>query len=244
MPAATQSMGMKTTDVSSAEGAIKYHLVEAEEVSYKNQTSKTLTIRTTKPKRKSKFNWSQLPLEGEDNLGPEKDEGEASVDKKMDNLSNVRTRGGTPQKQQQHRNGLGFRSERQFGGRRQHGDSNGSYYNGVYVPTPDINVTAEWAKSQIEFYFTSDNLVRDIFMRQHMDVDGYVPLAFVGSFQAVYSVHQDYQSLLEVMKHSETIELDEQNEKIRLRKGWEKWVWPNAEGGYGVPRYIKQMHGA
>ncbi|KAF1781465.1 Winged helix-turn-helix DNA-binding domain [Phytophthora cactorum] len=51
-------------------------------------------------------------------------------------------------------------------------------------------------------------------MGTHMDVDGYVPLAFVGSFQAVYSVHQDYESLLEAMKHSETVELDEQNEKI------------------------------
>ncbi|KAF1780137.1 Winged helix-turn-helix DNA-binding domain [Phytophthora cactorum] len=57
-------------------------------------------------------------------------------------------------------------------------------------------VTAQWAKNQIEFYFTSDNL--------------------------------DYESLLEAMKHSETVELDEQNEKIRLREGWQKWVWPNA----------------
>ena len=73
-----------------------------------------------------------------------------------------------------------------------------------------------------------------------MDVDGYVPLAFVGSFQAVYSIHQDYESLFEAMKHSKTIELDEQNEKIRLRTGWEKWVWPNTNGGYGVPRYVKQ----
>ncbi|RLN32374.1 hypothetical protein BBJ28_00024242, partial [Nothophytophthora sp. Chile5] len=126
-----------------------------------------------------------------------------------------------------------------FGGHRPQYDNNGTYYNGVYVPNPDIQVSAQWAKNQIEFYFTSDNLVRDIFMRQHMDVDGFVPLAFVGSFQAVYSVHQDYESLLEVMKHSETVELDEQNEKIRLRDGWQKWVWPNAEGGYGVPRYIK-----
>ena len=90
-----------------------------------------------------------------------------------------------------------------------------------------------------EFYFTCDNLVRDIFLRQHMDVDGYVPLAFVGSFQAVYSVHQDYESLFEAMKHSKTIQLDEQNEKIRLRTDWQKWVWPNTNGGYGVPRYVK-----
>jgi la-related protein 1 len=90
-----------------------------------------------------------------------------------------------------------------------------------------------------EFYFSPDNLVRDIFLRQHMDVDGYVPLAFVGSFQAVYSVHQDYASLLEAVKSSESVELDLENEKVRLRDGWQKWLWPNADGGYGVPRYIK-----
>jgi hypothetical protein len=74
-----------------------------------------------------------------------------------------------------------------------------------------------------------------------MDVEGYVPVAFVGSFHAVYSLHQDYASLLEAMKQSEVIELDEQNEKIRLRNGWEKWLWPNAEGGYGVPKYLKSI---
>lgn len=90
-----------------------------------------------------------------------------------------------------------------------------------------------------EFYFSPDNLVRDIFLRQHMDMDGFVPLAFVGSFQAVYSVHQDYPSLLAAVKDSELVELDEENEKVRLRDGWHKWLWPNADGGYGVPRYIK-----
>lgn len=94
-----------------------------------------------------------------------------------------------------------------------------------------------------EFYFSSDNLVRDIFLRQHMDVDGFVPLAFVGSFQAVYAVHQDYASLLDAMKTSALVELDVVNEKVRLRDGWQKWLWPNADGGYGVPRYIKQADG-
>jgi len=90
-----------------------------------------------------------------------------------------------------------------------------------------------------EFYFTPDNLVRDTYLRQHMDVDGYVPLAFVGSFQAVFAIHQDYASLLSAMKKSLIVELDEKNEKIRPRLDWQKWLWPNAEGSYGVPRYIK-----
>lgn len=72
-----------------------------------------------------------------------------------------------------------------------------------------------------------------------MDVDGFVPLAFVGSFQAVFAAHQDYPSLLAAMAESDVVELDAANEKVRLRDGWQKWLWPNADGGYGVPRYIK-----
>ncbi|KAE8963999.1 hypothetical protein PR003_g26523 [Phytophthora rubi] len=225
-------MGMNATDADAEapEGAVKYRLVEAEEVSDKPQQTQAPasgSARAAKPKRKSKLNWSQFPMEGEEA------ESAGAVLQVDASTSNRGGHGRGPRSG--NANGNGGR----FGGRRQNGDNNGKYYNGVYVPTPDTKVTAQWAKNQIEFYFTSDNLVRDIFLRQHMDVDGFLPLAFVGSFQAVYSVHQDYASLLEAVKHSETLELDEQNEKIRLREGWQKWVWPNAEGSYGVPRYVK-----
>ncbi|RHY35530.1 hypothetical protein DYB32_000024 [Aphanomyces invadans] len=89
-----------------------------------------------------------------------------------------------------------------------------------------------------EFFLSPDNLVRDTFLRQHMDVDGYVPVAFVGSFQSVYSMHQDYPSLLAAMKTSTVLEFDEKNEKVRPAD-WKKWLWPTADGQYGVPRYIK-----
>ncbi|KAL4174380.1 hypothetical protein KRP22_006318 [Phytophthora ramorum] len=216
-------MGMNAQEGEPQEGAVKYHLVEAEEVSDKSHTQTAVGRAAQKPKRKGKLNWSQFPLEGE----------EEEADNAAKTMQ-VEAKG----QQQQTGRGRAPRGGR-VGGRRPHGDSNGTFYNGVYVPTPDVHVTAQWAKNQIEFYFTNDNLVRDIFLRQHMDVDGFVPLAFVGSFQAVYSVHQDYESLLEAMKNSDTMELDEQNEKIRLRQGWQTWVWPNADGGYGVPRYIK-----
>ncbi|DBA01413.1 TPA: hypothetical protein N0F65_007310 [Lagenidium giganteum] len=221
------TMGVNANDAKAAaasngqaDGGVKYHLVEAEEVD-----AQAVDARQPKQKKKGKINWSQFPMEnGADDASRSDDSGS---DYRQRNFRG-RGRGGRY-------GGRGGRGA----GRRSYNDSNGTYYNGVYVPTPDVKITAQWAKAQIEFYFTPDNLVRDIFLRQHMDVDGYVPLAFVGSFQAVYSLHQDYASLLEAMKTSEYIELDEENEKIRLRQGWEQWVWPNAEGGYGVPRYIK-----
>ncbi|CAN0520497.1 unnamed protein product, partial [Ectocarpus sp. 12 AP-2014] len=41
------------------------------------------------------------------------------------------------------------------------------------------------AVRQIEFYFTVENLCRDIFMRSYMDEEGYIPIAFVANFPGV-----------------------------------------------------------
>uniref|UniRef100_K3W5C3 HTH La-type RNA-binding domain-containing protein n=1 Tax=Globisporangium ultimum (strain ATCC 200006 / CBS 805.95 / DAOM BR144) TaxID=431595 RepID=K3W5C3_GLOUD len=221
-------MGVNANDTTAAAPAAKkYHLVEAEEVDQpKTQPRKNGANATAAgAKKKGKVNWTQFPLGSEDGSS-----GSATENDDSSQRNGFRgERGGRF-------NGAGGRGGR---GPRRNYDNNGAYYNGVYVPNTDPKMTAQWAKEQIEFYFSPDNLVRDIFLRQHMDVDGYVPLAFVGSFQAVYSVHQDYASLLEAVKSSESVELDLENEKVRLRDGWQKWLWPNADGGYGVPRYIK-----
>ncbi|CAH0474350.1 unnamed protein product [Peronospora belbahrii] len=234
-PLTTDFMGLNTTNASGSDNTIKYHLVEAEEVNHYKPPIQSLTIRCAKPFRKSKFNWSHYDaMEREETF-------ETNKQFETKNPLHWQRYGKKNPAFHDNRDPLGHntgqRVERR--GRREE-DQHGYFYNGVYIPTPDFKVTAQWAKSQIEFYFTSDNLVRDIFLRQHMDVDGYVPLAFVGSFQAVYSIHQDYPSLFDAMKDSETLELDQANEKIRLRHEWKKWIWPNATGGYGVPRYIKQ----
>lgn len=115
----------------------------------------------------------------------------------------------------------------------------GGYYQGVFVPQMDPKLTAEYAKQQVEYYFTPENLVRDTFLRQQMDLEGYVPVAFLASFQSVYAIHQGYPSLLESLKNSEVVEMDIPNEKIRTRFSWQQWLWPNPNGGYGLPKYIK-----
>lgn len=225
-------MGVNANEVTAAPAVKKYHLVEAEEVDARTAAKSNSAPGSTK--KKGKTNWTQLPLEagGDDSTSSSEAADRSDDGSQRNGFRGGRGRGG---------NGAGGRSFGRGGGRgpRRNYDSNGSYINGVYVPNTDPKTTAQWAKEQIEFYFSPDNLVRDIFLRQHMDVDGFVPLAFVGSFQAVYSVHQDYLSLLEAMKDSELVELDLENEKVRLRDGWQKWLWPNADGGYGVPRYIK-----
>nr|CCA18323.1 conserved hypothetical protein [Albugo laibachii Nc14]CCA18404.1 conserved hypothetical protein [Albugo laibachii Nc14] len=215
--------------------SVKYHLVEAEEVSRPNASNDF--ERSSKQFRKGKANWKQHNTE----LGPSAYYSKEHYSSKHEqrpyrcSRRSNRSRAYNPAYKNQ-RWGM---DDSYYQNEQGEYTPHGIYQNGVFVPNPDVRITAQWAKQQIEFYFSPENLVRDMFLRQHMDVDGFVPLAFVGSFQAVYSLHQDYPSLLEAMQCSEVLEFDQENEKIRLRHGWEKWLWPNPDGSYGVPPYVK-----
>lgn len=243
---------------------VKYHLVEAEEVSSMSSSSMASSASASgmmmmKPvkMKKGKVQWTQLPLtpsvkslDGSTNAhGVKKNYPKGRGGRRWKNYAK-RFHGG------HHANMIGAGAGGAVGQDHPHHQ----YHHETYVhpqqqqehhPQPsasssssaimaaDLHVTAEWAKTQVEYYFSPDNLVRDTYLRRNMDMDGYVPVGFVAGFQAVYNVHQDYASLLEALKRSDVLEMDVEHEKIRTRDGWQKWLWPNAEGGYGVPRYIK-----
>ena len=73
-----------------------------------------------------------------------------------------------------------------------------------------------------------------------MDEAGYVPIAFVCNFPDVLAIGAYYEDIVEGLKNSALFEVDMENETLRLREGWEKWLIPNGQGGFGLPRYIKQ----
>jgi len=113
-----------------------------------------------------------------------------------------------------------------------------------YEETPEEKLyRAEYAIAQIEYYFTVENLCRDTFLKQHFDIDGYVPLAFVCQFQMVAATMADYSLIVELIQKSEFLEYDTNNETIRLRDGWKNWLFPNADGTFGVPKWIKTSSG-
>lgn len=51
---------------------------------------------------------------------------------------------------------------------------------------------------QIEFYFSEDNLVRDTFLRSHMDEDGWVPISVIAKFNRVASLCSDLDKIINV----------------------------------------------
>jgi hypothetical protein len=119
-----------------------------------------------------------------------------------------------------------------------------NFNSGYYVPPPSLEETAEYARNQIEYYFTTENLLRDMFLRAQFDEAGFVPISLLANFRAVYNVHQDYDSLVTSLSSSTVLEVDTKYELVRLRDGWKHWLVPNDAGGFGQPSYAKLIDAA
>lgn len=73
-----------------------------------------------------------------------------------------------------------------------------------------------------------------------MDEAGYVPIAFVCNFPEVLALGAYYEDIVTGLQQSALLEVDLENETLRLKEGWQKWLIPNGKGGFGLPRYIRQ----
>ncbi|KAH3667257.1 hypothetical protein OGAPHI_002906 [Ogataea philodendri] len=81
---------------------------------------------------------------------------------------------------------------------------------------------------QLEYYFSVENLLKDIYLRRHMDSDGYVSVAFIGGFSRVKILSDGNAELIfEALERSELLQVEGSGEssKVRLRNGWEQWVF-------------------
>lgn len=87
-------------------------------------------------------------------------------------------------------------------------------------------------KTQIEYYFSTGNLPKDVFLRENMDSQGFVPLEVIADFKRVKQIsQQNLQYVREACMDSEEIEFvlgDGKTELLRRRDGWEKYVLPEA----------------
>ncbi|WBW73080.1 RNA-binding protein, LARP1 family Slr1 [Schizosaccharomyces osmophilus] len=85
--------------------------------------------------------------------------------------------------------------------------------------------------SQIEYYMSIENLCKDMFLRKHMDDEGYVPIAFLASFNRIKSLTSDINLLLSACEASSVVTLHPSFEtpimaKVRRSETWEPWVLP------------------
>ena len=90
-------------------------------------------------------------------------------------------------------------------------------------------------KSQMEYYFSIDNLCKDMFLRKHMDSQGFVPLSVIADFKRMRSLTQGVNGmelLRNVCTDLKSIEFRAGHDgidRLRRREGWEQWVLPMSQ---------------
>lgn len=81
---------------------------------------------------------------------------------------------------------------------------------------------------QLEYYFSVDNLCKDLFLRKHMDSQGFVELAFIATFKRIKTLTEDFEFLRHVARQLRNVEYitgEDGVDRLRPRE-WEQWVLP------------------
>ncbi|KAL1825014.1 hypothetical protein ACET3Z_011792 [Daucus carota] len=92
-----------------------------------------------------------------------------------------------------------------------------------YPPIPDPQLHVK-IMNQIEYYFSNENLVKDTFLRRNMDEQGWVPIKLIAGFKKVMNLTDNILLILNAVQASTVVEV--QNDRIRKRNEWMKWIMP------------------
>nr|XP_043617341.1 la-related protein 1C-like [Erigeron canadensis] len=94
--------------------------------------------------------------------------------------------------------------------------------------------------SQIDYYFSNENLVKDTYLRKNMDEQGWVPVSLIAGFKKVLFLTDNVQLILDAVRSSTIVEV--QGDKIRRRNDWMKWLMhPAAEySNLSSPRAVEK----
>ncbi|EOA16435.1 hypothetical protein CARUB_v10004587mg [Capsella rubella] len=88
-----------------------------------------------------------------------------------------------------------------------------------HVQDPPLHIKLQ---NQIQYYFSDENLVTDVYLRSFMDENGFVPLRVVAGFKKVAELTDSIQQIVEALQNSPVVEV--QGDLIRKRHNWGKWV--------------------
>ncbi|KAJ0574541.1 putative la-type HTH domain, winged helix-like DNA-binding domain superfamily [Helianthus annuus] len=90
-------------------------------------------------------------------------------------------------------------------------------------------------RTQIEYYFSDQNLLSDRYLISLMDDQGWVPISTIADFKRVKSMSTDILLIVDALQSSSTLEVQlfcelliyvgpQQGEKVRKREDWSKWI--------------------
>lgn len=97
----------------------------------------------------------------------------------------------------------------------------------IYDPT----VLKNCILGQIDYYFSVENLCKDLFLRRHMDGQGWVNLLVLANFNRIKSFALEYNFIRDVTTYSRTVDVNFSDgyDRVRKKEGWEIWVLPEEE---------------
>mmetsp|Transcript_18869 Transcript_18869/g.40632 ORF Transcript_18869/g.40632 Transcript_18869/m.40632 type:complete len:962 (+) Transcript_18869:284-3169(+) len=119
--------------------------------------------------------------------------------------------------------------------------NSGMYAPGVYYPPAAYGMQMvsgnpsagsskhqimESVQKQIEYYFSVDNLCKDIFLRSKMDEEGWIPLAVVANFNRVRMLTPDMMLIVDALRESTLVEVSKDSAYLRAKETWSKWILP------------------
>ncbi|KAJ2642345.1 hypothetical protein GGF44_001711, partial [Coemansia sp. RSA 1694] len=142
-----------------------------------------------------------------------------------------RGRGGQTHAMQSRRGGY-----RATGHAPSHYQGKGNVQAGGFTPLPvapplagDDDSVKSFVRAQVEYYFSVENLCKDIFFRTQMDPDGFVPLTLISGFNRLKSVTTDTELIRGALVESERVELSDSRDRVRKRGDWATWLFPKQE---------------
>ncbi|KAF2739917.1 hypothetical protein EJ04DRAFT_419254, partial [Polyplosphaeria fusca] len=86
--------------------------------------------------------------------------------------------------------------------------------------------------TQLAYYFSVDNLCKDMFLRKHMDSKGFVHLEVIAGFNRIKNLTTDLELVKLACHQTPTLELRtgvDGKDRLRPRIGWKQWVLDMAE---------------
>ncbi|ORZ35576.1 hypothetical protein BCR44DRAFT_1433793 [Catenaria anguillulae PL171] len=91
--------------------------------------------------------------------------------------------------------------------------------------TVDVATLKMYLRNQLEYYFSLDNLCKDLFIRSQMAQEGgWLPLALLASFNRVRHWTDSMDVIVESIQDSEIIELSADKTQVRRKGDWQKWI--------------------
>ncbi|OSD08183.1 hypothetical protein PYCCODRAFT_1357682 [Trametes coccinea BRFM310] len=99
------------------------------------------------------------------------------------------------------------------------------------LPVPQSQVlfpldsTQYYLLGQLEYYFSSQNLAKDFYLRQQMDSRGWIPIGLIASFNRVQKLTTDPQLVTDVLTLSSLVEVRDGHVRVRQ---WQQFVLPTA----------------